>query len=423
MNAGLLNTYAAGSSTPTNTFTTNLGNVANANPIVLGIDGRPPQEIWLTGGTAYKLLLTDSLLNTIGTYDNLYGIGDPAAPNAATGYWPLSSVSGTNTVTATASAGCALTANNIYTFKVATTNTGAVTLNITPSGGVSLGAIAVVKRTSGGTVALVANDLISGTEQLLLYDGASFQIIGSRPYAQGASVTSASTINLDTATGDYVQITGNTQVTAITLAQGEERTLEFASTVAVSSNAVLILPGGTTITSAAGDTAIFRGEASGVVRCIVYSPASVPPLTGISYSTGTWTPVLTFATPGDLSVVYATNGQQGYYTKIGRLVTASCLISTSTFTFTTASGNLQITGLPFAARTQTGMIWHSGALAESGLSLTGSVTLAGRVASAASLMTFVVTGGTGSQSNVASGNTTSATNVVIEFTITYEATS
>lgn len=82
LNAGFIYTYAAGSTTPTATYTTYLGNVQNANPIVLGADGRPPQEIWLTGGTAYKFLLTDSLLNTIATYDNLYGIGDPAAPNA-----------------------------------------------------------------------------------------------------------------------------------------------------------------------------------------------------------------------------------------------------------------------------------------------------------------------------------------------------
>lgn len=59
----------------------------------------------------------------------------------------------------------------------------------------------------------------------------------------------------------------------------------------------------------------------------------------------TWTPVLTFATPGDLSVAYTT--QVGDYLKIGRLVVVMFEIVTSTFTFTTASGALTVTGLPF----------------------------------------------------------------------------
>lgn len=64
------------------------------------------------------------------------------------------------------------------------------------------------------------------------------------------------------------------------------------------------------------------------------------------YEEGTWTPVLTFATPGNLSVAYTT--QAGHYTKIGRFVQAFFNLVLSTFTHTTASGNLQITGLPFA---------------------------------------------------------------------------
>ncbi len=63
--------------------------------------------------------------------------------------------------------------------------------------------------------------------------------------------------------------------------------------------------------------------------------------------TGTWTPTITFATNGDLAVVYSI--RLGTYTKIGRLVTATFSLFTSTFTHTTASGNLQITGLPFTS--------------------------------------------------------------------------
>jgi len=71
---GLIYTYQAGSSTPLATYTDNTATVANANPIVLGSDGRPSSEIWLTYGYNYKFILKDSGGTTIQSYDNLYGI-------------------------------------------------------------------------------------------------------------------------------------------------------------------------------------------------------------------------------------------------------------------------------------------------------------------------------------------------------------
>ena len=74
LNGGYIYTYLAGTTTPASTYTTSAGTSANTNPIQLGTDGRPPQEIWLTAGTNYKFVLTDSANSVIGTYDNLYGI-------------------------------------------------------------------------------------------------------------------------------------------------------------------------------------------------------------------------------------------------------------------------------------------------------------------------------------------------------------
>lgn len=71
---GKIYTYQAGSSTPLATYTDNTGTVANANPIVLGSDGRPADEIWLTYGYNYKFVLKTADDSTIQTYDNLYGI-------------------------------------------------------------------------------------------------------------------------------------------------------------------------------------------------------------------------------------------------------------------------------------------------------------------------------------------------------------
>lgn len=73
---------------------------------------------------------------------------------------------------------------------------------------------------------------------------------------------------------------------------------------------------------------------------------SADPNTLDDYEEGTWTPVFTFATPGNLVVAYAFRVAE--YTKIGRSVLAALNVQTSTFTHTTASGNFQITGLPFA---------------------------------------------------------------------------
>ena len=77
------------------------------------------------------------------------------------------------------------------------------------------------------------------------------------------------------------------------------------------------------------------------------SATSVLVVIAPSYSASTWTPVLTFATAGDLAVVYSL--QSGWYVKVGNLVTAGYSIITSTFTHTTASGAVRITGLPVAS--------------------------------------------------------------------------
>ena len=81
---GKIYTYQAGSSTPLATYTDNTGATANANPIVLGTDGRPATEIWLTYGYNYKFILKTADDTTIQTYDNLYGIIGVQASSGAT---------------------------------------------------------------------------------------------------------------------------------------------------------------------------------------------------------------------------------------------------------------------------------------------------------------------------------------------------
>jgi len=72
LTGGLIYTYAASTTTPQATYTTSVGNIAHANPIVLDSTGRVPGgEIWVTVGLAYKFVLQTSANTLIATYDNI----------------------------------------------------------------------------------------------------------------------------------------------------------------------------------------------------------------------------------------------------------------------------------------------------------------------------------------------------------------
>ena len=82
-----------------------------------------------------------------------------------------------------------------------------------------------------------------------------------------------------------------------------------------------------------------------------------------------WTPVITFATPGDLAVTYST--QFGRWTKLSsNLVLVQFYIATSALTYTTAVSTLQITGLPFTSANVAGQLVR-GALSFFGINKVG----------------------------------------------------
>jgi len=95
LTAGLLYTYAAGTTTPQTTFTDIGGLTANANPIVMDAAGRLESEVWLSGAVAYKFILRNSAGGLLGTYDDIYGISDTSANGV-----PWASVTGEPTTLA-----------------------------------------------------------------------------------------------------------------------------------------------------------------------------------------------------------------------------------------------------------------------------------------------------------------------------------
>lgn len=66
---GLLYTYAAGTTTPLATYTTQAGTIANANPVVLDANGEA--DVWLNQGADYKLELRTSAGVVRWTEDNI----------------------------------------------------------------------------------------------------------------------------------------------------------------------------------------------------------------------------------------------------------------------------------------------------------------------------------------------------------------
>ena len=123
---------------------------------------------------------------------------------------------------------------------------------------------------------------------------------------KGSDVASASTINLESTTGNLIDVTGTVAITAITLAEGHERTVRFTGALTLTHGSSLVLPGQANITTAAGDFAVFRGYPAGVVRCVEYSRISGLP---VAMSTATQSDQET----GTSNTVYVTPGTQKHH--------------------------------------------------------------------------------------------------------------
>lgn len=86
---------------------------------------------------------------------------------------------------------------------------------------------------------------------------------------QGSDIASAATINLETATGNVVDVTGTTGITAVTLSQGHWRLVRFTGALTITNGASLVLPNAADYTTSAGDYVLFVGYASSVVRAYI----------------------------------------------------------------------------------------------------------------------------------------------------------
>lgn len=134
------------------------------------------------------------------------------------------------------------------------------------------------------------------------------------------------------------------------------------------------------------------------------------------YEEGTWIPAITFATPGDLNVAYTT--QLGRYQKIGNRVYCSMDIVTSTFTFSTASGTLRVSGLPFAVGTVGNGYRASGDF--QGITKANYTQITIQPSPTSSVCTFGASGSAQSTGNVNAADMPSGGSVILRFSFFYE---
>lgn len=164
--------------------------------------------------------------------------------------------------------------------------------------------------------ALAVGDIQAGLVYWLTYDGTYWQIqaggfqgntTGAVNELQGASVASASSVELGSVTGNRIDITGTTTITGFTWtgAQiGAARCVRFTGALTLTYNASsLILPTALNITTVAGDFAILRNLGSGNTECEFYQRASGQALASLtSANVQVFTNSGTFTPPGSYSI-------------------------------------------------------------------------------------------------------------------------
>jgi hypothetical protein len=212
--------------------------------------------------------------------------------------------------------------------------------------------------------------------------------------AATARTDAASIATIQDGTGVYVSTVGGT-ANAITLTPSPAITAyatgQFFSFIAASTNTgsvTVAISGLTTKAITGGVTALTGGEIrTGTMVTMRYNGTAFE-LVGRGWNT-TWTPVLSCGTPGNLSVSYT--DQLGRYHIDGNKITAWFDVVTSSFTHTTASGSITITGMPFRSANVVGST-VSGALLWSGMTKANYTSVVPVTSSSSTTILFSASG-------------------------------
>ncbi len=272
---GLLYTYQAGTNTAAPTYTDSTGSTPNANPVVA--NSRGEMSVWFPANIALKFVLTDAAGNTIWTRDqvvntqliSLFAGTDTGSSSLyiltfATPFSTYSAMAGTPIFWIPANTSLSGATINVNGIGVVGLYNG----NGTP---ISAGQIIAGYLTE---IVYQANIAGSGNSGFVVLPGTSLQGVAIGTFGPEVPVASAATVDLGAAGSHSIQITGSTTISSF----GSSASLlapyyliRFSGAMTLTYNAsTLQLPGGTSITTSAGDSAIAQYLGGGAWRIAFY---------------------------------------------------------------------------------------------------------------------------------------------------------
>jgi hypothetical protein len=296
---GFVYSYAAGTLTPKNTYTTYTGLVSNTNPVELDAAGEA--DIWLDGN--YKISLHDANDVEIWTVD-----GVSSFSSGAVSEYVITTGSANNYIANPSPPISGYTAGQAFNVVFNVTNTGPSTINFS-----NLGTKAIVRPSAN---VLVGGELVAGIVYRLVYDGTNFQIqeLIYNPTGPLSTITSATSTDLGTLSTKLVVITGTTTITSFGSTASLSNPfyfIRFSGVLILTHNGTsLIIPGATNITTASGDTAIVEYLGSGNWKVHEYTRLSALPLVTIPIASG-GTGQITASTAFDALKQSSTDTYQG----------------------------------------------------------------------------------------------------------------
>ena len=341
----LIFTYLTGTTTKVTVYQDDAGAASHTNPIVLDSGGNLPSAsaVWLLGGQSYRFVWapandTDPPASSYRTIDDVDGINDVGIAESL--QWisgPTPTFVGATQLTLSGDQ----TGNAQIGRRIETENTGGTIYSTITSSVFSASTTAIGVNNDSGSLDAGLSSLNYGlltrvdpsipiltdfyplrssssdaTKNLRIEIGAipssttvveTIPIYNFRPATQnrGAQVSSQSTTNVSTATGDLIEITNTNAINQITMFNGQLASLLFQTTTPLNFSANLPLPGSINMTTAAGDVITLRGTSTDAVIVQGYQLRGTPALqAGLNLITATTVTNITSVTFPNLGAAY-----------------------------------------------------------------------------------------------------------------------